>query len=219
MDDPYKVLGVSPSASDDEIKSAYRKLVKKYHPDNYANSPLADLATEKMKEINEAYSTIQQMRSGGGSSSGGYGSAGYGSAGYGSAGGGYRTSYSGGSARFAHVRSMINAGQISQAQNVLDAVPLAERDAEWHFLMGSVMYSKGWANEAYVNFQNAVRQDPNNPEYREALGRMESQMNGNMWGGFGGYNQGNQQGCTGCDICTGLICADCLCGGMGGGGC
>ena len=59
MTDPYKVLGVSPNASDDEIKAAYRQLAKKYHPDNYANNPLADLAEEKMREINEAYDMIQ----------------------------------------------------------------------------------------------------------------------------------------------------------------
>ena len=49
MRDPYSVLGVSPGASDDEIKHAYRALAKKYHPDAYVNNPLADLAQEKMK--------------------------------------------------------------------------------------------------------------------------------------------------------------------------
>ena len=58
MSDPYKVLGVSPSATDEEIKTAYRELAKKYHPDNYAGSPIADLASEKMKEINEAYDQL-----------------------------------------------------------------------------------------------------------------------------------------------------------------
>ena len=62
MSDPYQVLGVSPSASDEEIKRAYRELVKKYHPDNYNDNPLADLAEAKMKEINEAYDTIKQRR-------------------------------------------------------------------------------------------------------------------------------------------------------------
>ena len=59
MNDPYSVLGVSPSASDEEVKKAYRELARKYHPDNYQNNPLADLAEEKMKEINEAYDQIR----------------------------------------------------------------------------------------------------------------------------------------------------------------
>ena len=73
MRDPYSVLGVSQNASDDEVKKAYRELARKYHPDNYQNNPLADLAEEKMKEINEAYDTITKQRSGGysGSSPGG----------------------------------------------------------------------------------------------------------------------------------------------------
>ena len=74
MSDPYSVLGVKPEASDEEIKRAYRELARKYHPDNYQNNPLADLAEEKMKEINEAYDAITKQRAGGGSSSsyGGY---------------------------------------------------------------------------------------------------------------------------------------------------
>ena len=66
MTDPYKVLGVSPSATDEEVKDAYRKLAKKYHPDQYADSPLKDLADEKMKEINEAYDAITAQRKAGG---------------------------------------------------------------------------------------------------------------------------------------------------------
>ena len=58
MKNPYSVLGISDKASVDEVKKAYRELAKKYHPDNYINNPLADLAEEKMKEINEAYDSI-----------------------------------------------------------------------------------------------------------------------------------------------------------------
>src|SRR5699024_6951665 len=74
MTDPYQILNVSPDASDEEVKKAYRELARKYHPDNYHDNPLADLAQEKMKEINEAYDTIQRQRQGRGTgSSGGYG--------------------------------------------------------------------------------------------------------------------------------------------------
>ena len=86
MNDPYEVLGVPRTATDEEIKKAYRNLARKYHPDNYHDSPLADLAQEKMKDINAAYETITKERSGRGSStSGGYRQntyGGYGSQGY-----------------------------------------------------------------------------------------------------------------------------------------
>ena len=91
MTDPYKVLGVSPNATDDEVKDAYRRLARKYHPDNYVNNPLSDLATEKMKEINEAYDEIQRQRKSGGS---GYGQQSYGG-GYQQSYGGYQRNYGG----------------------------------------------------------------------------------------------------------------------------
>ena len=70
MKNPYEILGVSRNDSDDKIKAAYRELAKKYHPDNYADNPLSDLADEKMKEINEAYDSIMNERKGGGHASG-----------------------------------------------------------------------------------------------------------------------------------------------------
>ena len=70
MTDPYQILNVSPDASDEEVKKAYRELARKYHPDNYHDNPLADLAQEKMKEINAAYDAIQRQRSGRGSAGG-----------------------------------------------------------------------------------------------------------------------------------------------------
>ena len=75
MSDPYKALGVSPSATDEEVKEAYRSLAKKYHPDQYADSPLKELADEKMKEINEAYDAITAQRKAGSGQgrAGGYG--------------------------------------------------------------------------------------------------------------------------------------------------
>ena len=56
IDDPYKVLGVSRDASDEEIKRAYRALAKKYHPDL---NPGDQEAARKMQEVNAAYEQIK----------------------------------------------------------------------------------------------------------------------------------------------------------------
>ena len=58
--DPYEVLGVRQGASEEEIKAAYKELVKKYHPDKYQNNPLSDLAEEKLQEVNEAYDMLME---------------------------------------------------------------------------------------------------------------------------------------------------------------
>ncbi len=191
---PYQVLGVSPNATDAEVKAAYRELAKKYHPDNYANNPLADLAQEKMQEINDAYDAIMKERRQGGAS----GTSGQ------PAGG--RT-YQGGQSRYMDIRRLINAGRIYDAQTLLDGIPQGERDAEWHFLKGSVLYRKGWLDDAYTCFVTAYRLDPQNAEYRAAVAQMEQNRRG-------GYAT-SSGGCDICDLCTGLMCLNCLCGGRG----
>jgi len=194
MNDPYAVLGVSSSASDEEIKRAYRELVKKYHPDNYANNPLADLAEAKMKEVNEAYDAIVKMRTQGG---------GYQSSGRSSYGGGYQQSggysQSGGSSSFAHVRQLINQNNLAEAERILRASQA--NTAEWYYLMGMVAYRRGWLDDARQNFWTACNMDPNNMEYRQAMNSMNMNMN------RGAYN-GNNDLCT---LCTTLYCMNCLC--------
>lgn len=204
MADPYKVLGVSSSATDEEVKEAYRALAKKYHPDQYADSPLADLADEKMKEINEAYDTIVAQRRGR-QQTGGYSYAGYG-------GGSGQNASSG----FNDVRSYIASGRIADAEQLLNGVPVESRNAEWFFLKGSVLYRRGWLEEAREHFSRACQMDPGNGEYRAALNQAMNQRSG-MYGGYN-PNMGtmNTNGCTACDMCQGLICADCCCECMGG---
>ena len=194
MKDPYQVLGVDRNASDDVIKSAYREQAKKYHPDSYTNNPLSDLAEEKMKEINEAYDSIMSGRSKRVNSS--------------------SFNSAGGSGSFSDVREMITANRLEDAQEILDGVEISKRDGEWYFLKGSVMYRRGWFDEAFTSFSTANRMDPTNAEYRAAL----DQLNRQRGGGFGGVNNGgyrggnmNRGGCNSCDMCSSLICADCLC--------
>ena len=197
MRDPYSVLGVSQNASDEEIKKAYRELARKYHPDNYQNNPLADLAEEKMKEINEAYETITKQRAGG--YQGSYGSSG--SSGY----SGQQRSYSSaGNPTYARVRSMINAGDLGGAERLLDEVP--QRDGEWYFLMGSIAYRKGWLDEAGQNYMRAVQMEPGNMEYRQAYAMMQQRSGGYRPYGYAG-------GMDSLDCCTTMLCLNCLCGG------
>ncbi len=199
MKNPYEILGVNQNASDEEIKKAYRKLAKQYHPDNYVDNPLKDLAAEKMKEINEAYDSIQKMRASGGSSGSGTNAS--------SGSGSY-----GGDTGYARVRRLINAGRINEAEVYLNGISSGERNAEWHFLMGMVFYRKGWLQDARNEVNTACNMDPYNQEYRTFQQRMNS---GAYSSPYAGMNT-NSAGCTGCDMCQALLCADCCCECMGG---
>ncbi|MBM6869579.1 DnaJ domain-containing protein [Pseudoflavonifractor phocaeensis] len=197
MTDPYRVLGVEPSATDEQVKRAYRELARKYHPDNYQNNPLADLAEEKMKEINEAYDQITKERAGGGQS---YQSGGY--------QGSYQSaSNAGGQGShgvYQQVRQAINLGDLNRAEQLLRTAPA--QNGEWHFLMGSIAYRKGWLDEAMQHYQTACYMDPSNGEYRQALARMQQGGQAYQPYGYGG-------GMDACDCCAGLMCLNCLCGG------
>ena len=192
MKDPYEVLGVPHGASEEDIKKAYRELVRKYHPDKYTDNPLADLAQEKMKEINEAYDTL--TKGGAGASHTAY-----------SSGGSYSgTSYGGTSGRFEDIRRMIQMGQLDAAESALES--RNSRTAEWYFLRGVIAKQRGWMDEARQNFTIAVNMDPSNMEYRSALGAS----------GAGAYSYrqqqyGNTQEDQCCDLCSTLMCLNCLC--------
>lgn len=199
MKDPYEVLGVPHGASDEQIKKAYRELARKYHPDNYADNPLADLAQEKMKEINEAYDTLTK---GGGASSqsGGYQSGGYQSGGYQS--GGYQ---SGGATPLARVRRLIQLGSLDQAEQELNAI--SQHSAEWYFLSGAIAQRRGWLDDAAQNYRIAVQMEPGNLEYRTALN--------NLHGGGNTYRQTQYSDASDdlCGCCSSLLCLNCLCNG------
>ncbi len=202
MKDPYSVLGVDQSASDDEVKKAYRELARKYHPDNYQNNPLADLAEEKMKEINQAYDAITKARAGGSGANGFSG----GQSSYQYA---YQEAQSarrdpGGAGGYAQARQRISAGDLDGAERLLLG---SRKNGEWYFLMGSIAYRRGWLDEARQNYQIACQMEPGNVEYRQALTMMQQ----------GGYAyRGTDMtgaGCDAMDCCTTMMCLNCMCGG------
>ncbi len=209
IDDPYKVLGVSPDASDEDIKRAYRRLAKKYHPDL---NPGDQEAARKMQEVNAAYEQIKnpekftQQQSGYGQ---GYG-------GYYDPFGGYRQqqSYGGQSgdqyqqAAYQYIRF----GRYREALNALQNA--SERNARWYYL--SALANDGLGNQvtALEHIRRAVSMDPDNPEYLSALNQIEH--GGNVYrrqaGNFRGFTMGYDP-CTNLCLCylVNLFC----CGGRG----
>lgn len=143
-------------------------------------------------EINEAYDAIVM----GGSSSAGYSAGGHAS-----------------SADYSDIRAKINSGRLDDAQILLDGIPEYGRDAQWYYLKGTVQQKRGWLEEAAKNFAAASNLDPQNNTYKMAYNKVSNARSG-------GYrterHSEEKSGCSGCDMCTGLLCADCCCECFGG---
>ena len=199
MTDPYSVLGIRPDATDEQVKQAYRDLARKYHPDRYRDSDLADLASEKMKEINAAYEEIQKMRAPR-TASDQYSKDG-------------NTDERGRTnAKFAEIRILINNNNIGEADRRLRAFPPEERNAEWHFLTGCVLFKRGYFVDAQKLFERACEMDPYNREYqtaRDQAGRQTYDPSGYRTAPGSSFD-------SACSCCSTLLCADCCCECMGG---
>ncbi len=196
MRDPYSVLGIPRTATDDEVKKAYRDLARKYHPDNYAGSAEASGYEEKMKEINEAYTAIQDERQN-----------------KSRAGGSYSSYTSSGTTSFYRVRVMIQNGRYSEAELIIDSTPAGDRGAEWNYLKGCLLTHRGFYYDAMRYIEIACYLDPTNYEYRDAINRMRSRS-----GGYGGSYR-TDTGVGDCDCCgtlSTLICCDSCCECCGG---
>lgn len=208
---PYEVLGISPSATDDEVKKAYRELSRKYHPDSYVNNPLADLAEEKFKEVQQAYDQIMKQRQNGGAHAG-------------SAYGG--PTFNGHSARYTNqsyssednqtdmqlqaARTYINARRYREALNVLEGI--SNRNAMWYYYSSYANMGIGNNIVALDHARQAAAMEPNNMEYANLVNQLQfrAQRYQNTGYGYGRSSYG-----TG-DLCCDLWCADTLCECMGG---
>ncbi|MBE6032715.1 MAG: J domain-containing protein [Clostridiales bacterium] len=188
MQNPYEVLGVREGASKDEIKAAYRELVKKYHPDRHQDNPLYELAEEKLREINEAY---EYLMNDGGSSSVGYGA---------------NSASSAYNPQFAEIRRTLDANNLQAAEILLNRN--RDMSAEWHFLNGVLCLKKGWYDEGVNNIQQAVRMDPQNAEYQNVLAQVSGYGRGYQTASYNrGYTDAQDQACR---MCQCLCCVDML---------
>ena len=168
IDDPYAVLGVSRDASDDEIKKAYRRLAKQYHPDV---NPGDEYAAQQMQKINAAYEQIKNPEKAY-QSSGGYGSYGYGY-GYDPFGSSQQSqSYTNRDDQNLRVaQQYIQFRQFESALNVLQHV--ADHNARWYYLSAVANYGLGNPVTALEYMRRAVSMEPDNTEYIQTLSAME----------------------------------------------
>ena len=231
---PYDVLGIDPSASDDEVKKAYRKLSRKYHPDANINNPNKDQAEAKFKEVQAAYTQIMKMREQG--SSYGYGSSqqgsqgpfGYGPFGYGgyggyggSQGGFYGGSYGGsqsGSQGSSYGYSSEEAVQMQAAVNYINSQHYREalnvlnniqnRDGKWYYLSAIANMGLGNNVNAMEHAKRAVDLEPDNQQYMALLQRLQ-------YGGQWYQQRGQQYGGTMFDLsdnwCMKMLCLNLFC--------
>ena len=198
MFDPYSVLGVSRDASDEEIKKAYRKLSRKYHPDANINNPNKAQAEEKFKEVQQAYEQIMKERE--------YGSY-YGNNGnYGGFGSQTNSGYQDEEAvRRQAAANFIQSGHYREAMNVLSS--LSQKNAQWYYLSSIANMRLGNNVNALNDIRQAVNMEPDNLQYRMLLQRMEG---GGTWyqeqqNPFGGMPSDNG------DYCMKLCLANMLC--------
>lgn len=217
MADPYKVLGVSRDASTDEIKKAYRKLSRKYHPDANINNPNKAQAEEMFKLVQQAYKQIMDEKEGRGDSYqssgnssqdyGGYGGFG-GFGGYGSYGGygqGNRQQNTGGSSEadveMRAAANFINNRMYQEAMNVLNNI--SNHSAYWYYLRAVANYGLGNNINAVQDAQQAVNMEPDNFQYRQLLQQLQG---GGQWYTSMGQDYGFDREGTG----FGNWCCQCL---------
>lgn len=204
MRDPYAVLGVDRNASDEEIKQAYRRLAKKYHPDL---NPGDKVAAEKMQEVNAAYEQIKNPEKASSQQTGGYGY------GYDPFGGYRHGSYNGSGDQYLDgAYRYVRMGYYREALNML--ANSSNRNARWYYISALANHGLGNQVTALEHIRKAVSMEPDNQEYLYTLQQIES--GGTAYrrqaGSYGGFTMRSSP-CTNLLLCWffNLFC----CGGRG----
>ncbi|MCR4675385.1 MAG: J domain-containing protein [Lachnospiraceae bacterium] len=171
---PYQILGVSPNASDDEVKKAYRTLSRKYHPDANVNNPNKEQAEEMFKKVQQAYDQIMKERQGG--YSGGYGGA------YSNRRSSYGNGYGGAESSMPNelraAMNYIQSGYYQEALNALNQMDERDRNGAWNYLAAIASEGIGNIVNAKVYIQRAITLEPNNMQYRQFQNHLEQ---GTSW--------------------------------------
>lgn len=223
MTDPYQVLEVSRDASTEEIKKAYRKLSRKYHPDANINNPNKAEAEEKFKQVQQAYKQIMDEKENGTSSYGSQGGGAYGNR-YGGAygSGGYQGNYGGaqsGSSEDAELHAaanFLNNMRYQEAMRVLNNI--SRHNAQWYYLHAVANAGLGNNISAVQDAQTAVNMEPNNMQYRQLLSQLQGggQWYTDMGEGYGYERTGTDMGKWCCEcLAINALCNCCCYGGRG----
>ena len=157
MMDPYRVLGISPSASDTEIKKAYRNLSRKYHPDANIDNPNKEAAEEKFKEIQAAYNQIMDERQNGSA---------FNQRNYYNNNSSNSSYYYSDSPLLRTAASYINNRQFGAAMQVLSTIPDEQRNGKWYFFAAVASQGLGNTFDAQEYISRAIALEPSNLEYR-----------------------------------------------------
>ena len=231
MRDPYQVLGVDRNASEEDIKKAYKKLSRIYHPDANINNPNKAQAEEKFKEVQAAYKQIMKEKTEGYSSYGNYSSgSGNTSYSYGESGnpyedffrafGGFQGGFGGSQTGFEEdnylraAGNYIRSGYYKEARTVLDGMDGSARSARWYYYSALAHHGLNNTALALEHAKTALSMDPNNMDYRNLVSRLE---NGDDWYQSRRFSYGSPIS-GGSNLCVKLCIANLICNLCCGGG-